>query len=128
MYTLDFETMKQVMQEHQMTGLLIAEVPSGVAGMHEPCRIEINIQAGDMVTSCIVGNSGRRITGKEFAKALSRLGRLNWNFTPQKGRSTQQLSPAMYIPIEKVSVPQRTDTVLAAYPQSCLCDGGWHKK
>jgi hypothetical protein len=108
MYTLDFETMKQVMQEHQMTGSLIAEVPSGVAGMREPCRIEINMQAGSIVASCIVGNSGRRITGKEFAKALSRLGRLNWTFTPQKEKSTQQLSPRMYVPIEKTFVPQRT--------------------
>jgi hypothetical protein len=107
MYTLDFETMKQVMQEHQMTGSLMAEVPSGVAGMREPCRIEINIQVGSIVTSCIVGNSGHRLTGKEFTKALSRLGRLNWTFTPQQEKITQSLPPVTYVPIEKAFVPQR---------------------
>jgi hypothetical protein len=112
MYTLDFETVKLVMQEHQMTGSLIAEVPSGVVGMHEPCRIEINLQAGSIVTACIIGNSGHRLTGKEFMKALSRLGRLNWTFTPQQEKLiTQPLSPVTYIPVEKVFVPQRIVTL-----------------
>jgi hypothetical protein len=84
MYTLDFETIKQVMQEHQKSGFLHAEVPSGVASLREPCRIEISIQAGAIASCTIIGSSGKRLTGKNATDALSRLGRLYWTFTPQQ--------------------------------------------
>lgn len=110
MYTLDFETMKQVMQEHQMTGSLTAEVSTGVIGMHEPCRIEISIKEGVIISAAIIGNtSGRNLTGKDVMKALSRLGRLRWDFVAQQAKTTQPLPPIVQIqPVEKVFVPQRT--------------------
>jgi hypothetical protein len=94
MYNLDFETMKQVMQEHQKTGLLHAEVPSGVASLREPCRIEINIMAGTVVSCSVFGKSGRRLTGVKAVKEISRLGQLRWNFTSQEEATIQQVSPA----------------------------------
>jgi hypothetical protein len=108
MYTLDFETMKQVMQEHQMTGSLTAEVATGVVGMHEPCRIEISIKEGTIISTAIIGStSGRTLTGKDVIKALSRLGRLRWDFAARQARTTQPLPPVAFVPVEKVFVPQR---------------------
>jgi hypothetical protein len=106
MYTLDFETIQQVMQEHQKTGFLFAELPSGVVGLRESCRVEIKIMAGSIASCAIVGKSGRRLTGKEAAQGLARLGRLRWTFTPQQEAPvpTAPLSP---IPGEVGIFPRR---------------------
>ncbi len=95
-YTLDFETIQQVMQEHQKTGFLFAELQSGVVGLREPCRAEIKIMEGAIASCTIVGNSGRRLTGREAAQALARLGRLRWTFTPQQDTASQ---PAVSVPV-----------------------------
>jgi hypothetical protein len=111
MYTLDFETIKQVMQEHQKTGLLYADAPSGAASLREPCRIEINITAGAIASCSIVGNSGQRVTGKEAMQALPRLGRLRWTFVPQQQVVVQPASPVIAGPVETPFFPWRTAQV-----------------
>jgi hypothetical protein len=109
MYTLDFETIKQVMQEHQKTGTLHADAPSGVAGLREPCRIEISIQAGAIVSCTIVGGSNRRLTGKKAADALSRLGRLYWTFTSPEEAAPPVREPSPVLqPVALASIPWRT--------------------
>lgn len=114
MYTLDFETIKQVMQEHQKTGLLSAEVPAGLAGLREPCRVEINILAGNIVSCAIVGDSGSFITGNEATQELARLGRIRWTFTPQQRANTQPVPaiakpmPAVTKPVKVSQFPRRT--------------------
>ncbi len=72
------------MQEHQKTGLLHAEVDAGTVSLREPCRIEIKIMAGAVASCMIVGNSGRRLAGKEAMRELARMGRLRWTFTSQQ--------------------------------------------
>lgn len=104
------------MQAYQQTGLLSAEVLSGVGRLREPCRIEINVISG-IITSCaVVGSSGRYLTGKEATQELSRLGRLNWTFTPQKEenvtprreeRATPQPTPRNLVPETEYLLPQR---------------------
>jgi len=116
MYTLNFETIKQMMQAYQQTGLLVAEVPSGVGRLREPCRIEVNVVSG-LISSCaIVGSSGRYLTGKEAIQELSRLGRLNWTFTPHKEEIvtprqeeivTPQLKPRDSVSGEGYLLPRR---------------------
>jgi hypothetical protein len=83
MYTLDFATMKQVMQEHQKTGLLYAEVPPGVADRRERWRVEIKLVSGNIVSCSLIDESGRRLPEAESIKRLSRLGPLHWTFVPQ---------------------------------------------
>jgi hypothetical protein len=107
MYTLDFETIQQVMQEHQKTGFLFAELPSGVVGLRESCRVEIKIMAGSIASCAIVGKSGRRLTGKEAAQGLARLGRLRWTFTPQ------QEVPALTAPLS----PIPGEATVAVFPR-----------
>jgi hypothetical protein len=93
-YTLDFETMKQVMQEHQKTGFLTAETPSGVKNLRGPCRIEIMLKAGDVVSCTLVGSNGGQLTGKDAAQALIHLGRLDWTFMPEPEVIAPQARPA----------------------------------
>jgi hypothetical protein len=102
MYILDFETIKQMMQSYRQTGFLSADVPSGVGSLREPCRIEINIMSGIIASCAIVGRSGRRLTGKEATRELSRLGRLSWTFTPQ-----QEVVTLPELPSEEISLPCR---------------------
>jgi hypothetical protein len=105
-YTLDFETIQQVMQEHQKTGFLYAEVPSGVAQLRESCRIEIKIMAGVIASCIVIGASGQRLTGKEAAQGLARLGRLRWTFTPQQ-EVAAQVAPSSLAPGEVTIFPRR---------------------
>jgi hypothetical protein len=87
-YTLDFETIQQVMQEHRKTGLLYAEIPSGVVKLRESCRVEIKIVTGAIASCAIVGVSGRRLIGKDATHELARLGRIRWTFTAQQEATT----------------------------------------
>jgi hypothetical protein len=109
MYTLDFETIRQVMQEHQKTGFLSAELPSGVPSLQEPCRIEINILAGAMASCAIISSSGSHITGKKAAEELSRLGRLRWTFMPNQevvAPSASSVGDSLF-PLRTVQLEQR---------------------
>lgn len=106
MYTLDFETIRQVMQAHQKTGSLSATTPPGVTSLRETCHVEITIMAGDIVSCTIVGTSGRRLTGERAIQELFRLGQLSWTFTPQQESSTQPALPAV-APGEIPIFPQR---------------------
>lgn len=96
------------MQAYQQTGLLSAEVPSGVGHLREPCRIEINVVSG-LISSCaVVSSSGRYLTGKEATQELSRLGRLNWTFTPRKEEGvTPQPTPRNLVPEVGYLFPRR---------------------
>lgn len=86
--------MKQVMQEHQKTGILHADVSSGVAGMPGPCHIEIQLLAGTIVSCAIVDSYGQRLSEKESLKRISRLGTLLWTFESRMN-STQPRLPAV---------------------------------
>jgi hypothetical protein len=104
-YTLDFDTIQQVMRAHRKTGILYAEIASGVMKLRESCRIEIKIMAGDIAACTIVGNSGRYLTGAEATQELARLGRIRWTFTPQQvaATSASPLAP----PERDASYPRR---------------------
>ena len=106
-YTLDFETIQQVMQEHQKTGILSAEVASGTVRLREACRIEIKIMAGTVSSCVIVGSSGRRLTGREAAQELARMGRLRWTFISQQ-ESAVQLASSGLVFKESAVLPRRS--------------------
>jgi hypothetical protein len=110
MYRLDFETLKQVMREHRKTGLLYADVPSGIAGMPEPFRIEVLLRAGTIVSCFFVGKSGRRLKEEKPSEKLARLGKLDWTFVPQDAGAVDVLtspSPVTVLSPEVSDFPQR---------------------
>jgi hypothetical protein len=92
-YTLDFETMKQVMREHQKTGYLYADLPSGLPGLTGPCRVEVHLASGTVIACAIVGSSGQRLAEKETAKQLARMGSVKWIFTPGEENAALSNSP-----------------------------------
>jgi hypothetical protein len=106
-YTLDFDTIQQVMRAHRKTGILYAEIASGVMKLREPCRIEIKIITGDIATCTIVGSSGRYLTGAEATQELARLGRIRWTFTPQQPAATL-VAPVMPSERDTSPYPRRT--------------------
>lgn len=110
MYSLDFETMRQVMQEHQKTGFLYADAPAGVGRIHEPCRIEVAMKAGNVVSCSVIGNSGRSLTGKEATRELARQGELRWTFELQQQMMKTQMTlavPNSPFPLRTVQLEQR---------------------
>jgi hypothetical protein len=117
MYNLDFETIKQVMQEHQKTGYLYADVPAGTAGLPEACRVEIRLQAGKVVSCLLVGSSGNRLTEKESRKRVERMGRLKWTFTPQE-EIIQLPDPVPPVPAEIPVFPRRVISLDQGHTQS----------
>ncbi|HEY7420222.1 MAG TPA: hypothetical protein VH593_33905 [Ktedonobacteraceae bacterium] len=114
MYNLDFETMKQVMQEHQKTGLLYADVATGVTSIREPCFIEISLVAGTIVSCSLISKSGRRLTGEQAAKEIARLGQLRWNFTPKEGTAAQSMAPVFPQPVSPT--PPSYPAEIALFP------------
>ncbi|QBD82958.1 hypothetical protein EPA93_46155 [Ktedonosporobacter rubrisoli] len=110
MYTLDFETMLQVMQEHQKTGLLYAELPAGTVGLQEACRIEIKLRVGTIVTCTIASKSGWRLPDKKMIKKISQLGPLLWTFVPETTAvlPAAQSAPAPIQQGEITFFPRRT--------------------
>ena len=89
MYTLDLETMRQMMQKYKKTGILHADLPSGVPGLRDSCRVEITLEAGDIVSCSIVSNRGLLLTGDKAYQELTRLGRIRWTFASPSPLSTQ---------------------------------------
>jgi hypothetical protein len=107
MYNLDFETIKQVMLEHQKTGYLYADVPASATSLSEPCRIEALLQAGAVISCSIVGKSGKRLPEKESIKKIDRLGRLQWTFTPHEESAPLLETAPLFVPEEIPVFPRR---------------------
>jgi len=103
-YYLDFDTMSQVMREHQQTGRLYADVPSGIARIRGPCRIEIIIKAGAVIACAITNSASDRLIGKEAIYNLSRLGRLRWTLTSEL--NTQVAVASAIVPQRAVFLEQ----------------------
>ena|SRR5579859_1002523 len=127
MYTLDFDTMKQVMQAHRKTGLLTADVPAGFMGIKEPGRIEIVFEAGTMIGCTIVGVSGWRITSKDAITQIARIGQLFWNFVPQakpeQGEPLSAQTPSGPLPQVRIQRPPISGMTPTTQPLSSSQQG-----
>jgi len=110
-YTLDIETMRQVMQAHKKTGRLQTDLPSGVSSLREPCHVEIALEAGNIVSSSIVGSSGSLLTGERAYQELTHLGRLRWTFVPQSPSVTQPEPAHRTLVKRAISRPRRVVVV-----------------
>ncbi len=97
-YTLEVETMIQIMQKHKKTGHLHADLPSGVPGLRESCHVEIALEIGNIISCSIAGSGGFTLTGNRAYQELTHSGRIRWTFVPppspitQPGLTTQTIS------------------------------------
>lgn len=107
MYTLDIETMRQIMQAHKKTGHLHADLPSGVPKLREPCHVEIALEAGNIVSCSIASSRGLLLTGDKAYQELTRLGRLHWTFVLQSLPVTQPGLATHAVEKKAISRPRR---------------------
>ena len=107
MYNLDFETIKQVMQAHQKTGYLRADLAANLSGLGEPGHIEVRLQAGTVISCAIIGASGKRLEEKEAIKRIERLGSLKWTFTRQESYAEAPAFLTTLAPEEYGAFPRR---------------------
>src|ERR1700730_7927954 len=102
--------MKQVMQEHRRTGILSAETIAAIGHVRGPCRVEIVLKAGTIVSCVLVGSNGARLTGKEAEQKLAHLGQLRWTFTPGQEvvLSPGHVASSTLVAEAEIFLPQRT--------------------
>src|SRR5690348_5864879 len=81
--------MRQMMQKYKKTGYLQADLPSGVRGLRDSCRVEITLKAGEMVSCSISSSRGILLTGDKAYQELTRQGRIHWTFVSSSPLVTQ---------------------------------------
>src|SRR5947209_344545 len=81
--------MRQMMQKYKKTGYLQADLPSGVRGLRDSCRVEITLKAGEMVSCSITSSHGLLLTGDKAYQELTREGRIRWTFVSPSPLATQ---------------------------------------
>jgi hypothetical protein len=107
MYTLDFNTIRQMMLAYHQTGLLTAEVPSGVMGLRGPCRIEVVLSEGRVTLCTLISVEGEWLKGKEAEQVVMTLGRLNWTFTAQAETKVESFTSQVAVTKPLPVVPYR---------------------
>lgn len=100
MYSLDTETMLQLLRERRQTGILTTDLPMGTAGTRERLRAIVSITAGKIIDCRVEGSNGQLwVVGEEVLQELHSLGTLDWSLTLQQTNpklpAIQQTSPVL---------------------------------
>ena len=99
-YSLDTETMLQLLRERRQTGILATDLPMGTAGTRGRLRAIVTITAGKIIDCRIEESNGQLwVVGEEALQELHRLGTLDWSLTLQQTNpklpAIQQTSPTL---------------------------------
>lgn len=79
MYTIDLTTLLQLLREFRRTGVLRAELPSGVRDLKRPCLAVIELLNGEVVTCQVKDTKGQTLFwNQEAYEAIVGVGKLNW--------------------------------------------------
>ena len=100
-YSIDLETMVQLLQEYKQTGLLHAQLPTGIAGIKELCHVEIDVVFGAMTSCRVVSDNGQKqLVGEEAVRELQRMGVVHWELTLKQDMvpPVRETSPITNIP------------------------------
>ncbi len=123
MYSLDTETMLQLLRERRQTGILATDLPLGTAGVRGRLHAVVTITAGKIVDCRIEESNGQLwVVGEEALQELHRLGTLDWSLTLQqttpKLPAIQQTSPVLnYSPYLQDSSTAVTGPIKREEPQ-----------
>ncbi len=80
-YTIDLVTILQLLHEFQQSGILRAELSSGLAHLKQPCIIMIELLRGEMTACYVKDTRGQTLlAGQEAFQAASAAGKLLWVF------------------------------------------------
>lgn len=104
MYTLDIETIRQIMLAHKKTGYLCADLPVDAPARREPWRVEIKLEAGNIISCTIANSQGPLFVGEKAYRELVRLGQITWTLVPLSAAVTP---PEPVVPITSKSVVPR---------------------
>ena len=98
MYTIDLATMLRLLREFRRSGILQAELPSGLPRLKQACQVVIELSQGE-VASCFVKNAGGRtlLANQEALRSVSTLEKLNWVFR-QSAVTGQESTPPQTVP------------------------------
>ncbi|HET8840887.1 MAG TPA: hypothetical protein VFN35_05435, partial [Ktedonobacteraceae bacterium] len=82
MYTIDLTTILQLLREFRRTGILRAELSSGVRDLKQPCLAVIELLDGEVVTCHVKDTKGQTLfQDGEAYDAMASAGKQNWIFT-----------------------------------------------
>jgi hypothetical protein len=95
------------MQKHKKTGHLHADLPKGVPQLRGPCRAEITLKTGKIVSCSITSSRGSFLSGDKAYQELMRLGRLHWSFVSQMPSVAQPGGLANQLEKKALSRPRR---------------------
>jgi hypothetical protein len=116
MYTIDLATLLRLLQEFQRSGILTAELPSGVPGTKEPCHAWVELAEGKMVSCHIKNRVGRNLlTGSKALSILKSLGTLDWSLEVVP-RITQKLPSVRVPPITQTLPAMRVPSISQPLP------------
>lgn len=89
MYTIDLAAILQLLREFRRSGILQAQVPTGLARMKKPCVVVIELQHGEVVSCHVKDTKGQTLlSGQEAFRAVDAAGTLTWIFDAHEEKST----------------------------------------
>ncbi|HET8911026.1 MAG TPA: hypothetical protein VFN23_06165 [Ktedonobacteraceae bacterium] len=121
MYTLDLQTILQLLQDFKQRGTLQTQIPNGVPGVKERCLVWIEFVSGEIASCTIQTQSGKQVlTAQKALNTLYGLGALDWELITLKNDAPliypQQMSPATSSPVNKPSTQQMPVLPQQPYP------------
>jgi len=116
MYTIDLATLLRLLQEFQRSGILTAELPSGVPGIKEPCHAWVELAEGKIISCHIKSRVGRNLlTGSQALSLLESLGTLDWSLEVVP-RITQKLPSVRVSPVTQTLPAMRVPSISQHLP------------
>ncbi len=83
MFSVDYVTLDQIIQQFMYTGIFRAKV-SGSRSWAEEGYIELQVEEGSICTCCFITTQGKVYKWDKWEILLTRFGVLNWELTPLK--------------------------------------------
>ncbi len=116
MYTIDLATILQLLREFRRSGILQAELPSGLPRFKHPCQVVIELSQGEVVSCFVKGTKGQTLlVDHEALQTVSTLGKLNWEFNQSP---TTPAASASQVSVSSPQASRATSPPTSAYPHS----------
>ncbi len=124
-YTIDLDTILQILRGFQKSGTLSGELPARKLGNKVAWQAQLRLLDGEVVTCVVLNENGAAVrSGEDALKALQKAGNLNWTMMPD----SEQTKRSPTVRLDRVSsifpsdprlpTPPRSDPRFPALPHS----------
>lgn len=124
-YTIDLDTILQILRGFHKSGTLHGELPARKLDNKVPWQAQLRLLEGEVIACSILNERGAVVrSGEDALKALRRAGNLNWTMVPD----AQQTGHLPAVRLDRVSgslpsdprlpIPPRTDPRFPTPPRS----------